>query len=103
VSDRSGWTAIPGWLLFDSEVTTNAKLVYLALNYHADDNGITYPSQRGMAESVGISLNSVKRGLAELEDEGLLVRQVERTPTGRRNRYRLLTDRLGKRWGVSPQ
>lgn len=98
----TGFGVIPNWMLRDPAIGPYSKLVYAYLQSRADDDGIVFPSQRLVSDELGIGLNSVKRALDDLEDRQLLIRRVERTPTGRRNRYRLLADRLGRKWGVSP-
>ena len=93
---EQGWAAIPRWLLHDSSVSAHAKIVYLHLSSRMDREHSCYPSQNLLARESSISVSSVKRALAELENLGIITKRAERTATGRRNFYRILvhpTDR----------
>lgn len=96
VSDAVGFAVIPTWLLRSRSVSPQAKVVFLHLSSRVSEEGVCWPSQVGIAEDSGLGERTVQRATAELRRLGLIDVTVERTPTGRRNRYRLMVDRFGQ-------
>lgn len=91
----TGFAAIPVWMLRDPAISIYAKAVYLALASRADRDGVCWPSQRLMAEELGISETSVKAALSALQVAGAIRVRPEVTERGRRNRYFLLIHPTG--------
>lgn len=54
--------------IFDTEISANAKLVYLYLVKCADCFGKSWPSHKTMAEACSLSVTSIKSALQELKD-----------------------------------
>jgi len=77
-----GWASIPRWLLYSQEVTPKAKLVYLVIQSHTNEQGTAWPSQATIATESGLSLATVKRGLEELRKRGLVTAQERRRKDG---------------------
>jgi len=68
------------WALPSTErflLTPARRLVLLALADHANDEGVAWPSQRGLAAKCGVSRKTVNECLAAARDTGLL--SVEQT------------------------
>lgn len=93
-----GFSAIPNWMMRDPDIRPHTKLIFGYLLGRQNGDGIAFPSQRTMAHEVGYSVETVKRALRDLERMDLLMKRVVTTSTGRHNQYRLMTDRLGRRW-----
>lgn len=82
-------------------LTPALRCILLALAEHADEEGRCWPSLTRLAELTEVDRRTVTRGLAELEDRGLIVRE--------RNRQRSTTytlaigqsdgDALPQEWG----
>lgn len=68
------WVAVHTWVL-DSDLTTKAKITYVALMSYADRAGRAQASLKALARRTGMCGRSVQRGLVELEEAGLLTRQ----------------------------
>lgn len=52
----------------------SAKAIHAVIASYAGFNGLAYPSQRTIGESLGLSERQVRRGICELEGAGLIVR-----------------------------
>lgn len=75
-----GWTAIPNALFFMQRPlnlsTTNFN-VLLNLFIHWWEAGTwPYPSQKGMASRMGVSVRTVQRSLDEMSEMGLIIKQT---------------------------
>lgn len=68
--------------IFDLGLSCYAIVVRLYLARCANENRMAFPSISKIAAQCGISRASVKRALAELEEKGLLARQIRRDETG---------------------
>ena len=68
-----------------------AKLVLMCLVDHANEDGECFPSQRRIADRVGVTVKSVQTNLAWLEAEGFIRRGQRRRNDGSRTSdlYRL--------------
>lgn len=69
-----------------------SKLILLKLADQANDEGESWPSRRTLANHCGVSVETVKRRIAKLTDEGYLSSEERVRDDGGRtsNRYRLL-------------
>lgn len=104
MSSGKGWSPIPVWIAQSTSISGNVKLLYMVLNSHVGERGC-FPSQPLIAAEMGVGIATVKRTIHEMREMGLLEVRVERTPSGRRNNYRLLADRFDGEGGgitVSP-
>ena len=99
MSDDQGWAAIPVWLQRDPDVDIYVKTVYLALSSRVDRDGVCFPSQARIAAEASCSERQVRRALTELKRLGLIESRTVPTEHGRRNVYRLLSDRFGRQGG----
>jgi len=80
---------------------TNATLVYLCLCRHADRHQESYPSVHTIAEKIGISRDSVMRGIKSLIEWNIITKERERKADARwlNNRYTLLDKSV---WNPKP-
>jgi hypothetical protein len=67
-----GFAMIPRDLLWDRDVTRNAKIVYLGLSARINRAQQCWPSQRTLADDLGIARSSVQEGVEELEAAGVI-------------------------------
>lgn len=90
-----GWASIPRWLLYTPEIGPHAKLVYVVIQSHTDENGSAWPSRELIADESGLSAASVKRATAELVALGVVEVRRRRKLDGRHssNIYRVSTTR----------
>ncbi|MFD1428493.1 helix-turn-helix domain-containing protein [Kroppenstedtia sanguinis] len=75
------------WELFEPEVQKkalkgNAFKVFLFIAMHMDKNGEGWPSQRRIAERLGINKDTVGNAVERLEKYGLIVADQTRKPDG---------------------
>ena len=68
--------------------------VYIALCRYANEEQSCFPSQERMAEQLGVSLASIKRGLKSLEKHNIITKK--RIGKGKNNEYWLLDHREWK-------
>lgn len=80
-----GFSMMPYVLLGRSDISPNAKVVYLGLLKYAWQRGSCFPGQSKLATAVGLSERSVRRGLRELEGIGWL--KTRRRGLNRSNQY----------------
>ena len=87
---KKGWFMFPNDFLngYAKEVGWQGQVVYLALSRHADGKRESYPSLRYLALELGISIDSVKRGVKRLKEKDLI--KVERRGKTQSNVYTLL-------------
>lgn len=103
-SDRSrGWFWVDNEIIdYHQHLTAGAKLVYMAMCRHCDENHRCYPSIRGMAKRVGLGQNTVERAITQLEKAELI--HADKRP-GKSTIYTLLSvtkKGVPKYDGVSP-
>lgn len=91
----TGFAAIPNWIVRDSSISSNAKLVYMALACHTDKHEVCWPGQALIGTEVGLSVPTVRKGLNELRDLGLLEWDTVVGANGRHNRYRMTSPHQG--------
>ena len=80
------------WAWAQSEVTTNEKIILLALaDRHNADTNECWPSNRRLAEDTRMSEASVKKITRSLCERGFISKEERRTPNGKHtsNLYRL--------------
>ena len=91
-----GFTSVPNLLLYHSDLSAGAKLVYIGLlSYAWREAGYgprrrkeaVFPGQETLATDLGLGRRSVIRHLGELEEKGFV--RVERRGLGKTNIYRL--------------
>lgn len=90
-----GFAAVPNWLVRDGSIPRNVKMLFMILSSHAGRDGVSFPKQEYIAELMGCSVPTVKRTVREMKAMNLVTVTSQRTPTGRRNLYRLMVDSLG--------
>ena len=71
MGENGGWSAIPHWIIRDTDISAYALLVYMSLSSHVGRGGI-WPSMRTVAKESRCSETQVRRALRELVDEGLI-------------------------------
>ena len=59
-------------VLASTELSNTSKLVYSYLSTMADKDGVCYPSQRYIAEKLGISAKTAQRGIRQLSEAGFI-------------------------------
>lgn len=79
----NGWARHCGW---------KATLTFDSLCRHADRNRESFPSIDLMAEEHGVSYNTIRRGIADLEKWGIIFRERKRNDKGKflHNTYYIL-------------
>jgi hypothetical protein len=75
--------------LFDSELSSTARLVGCVLAHHVDQHGCCWPSVETIAREGGLATSTVKERLNELEHGGFL-RRHPGGGNGKTNRYWVL-------------
>jgi len=68
----------PRALLRDGAISARAKSAYAVLDDYADTEGKAFPSRPTLARSLGCSVDSVDRAIAELETSGWLGRTTRK-------------------------
>jgi len=87
---------IPNWLLERTDISDSAKLLYARLSQYAGENGYAFPLIETLAKETGASVATVKRGLTELKDHGLI--ESQQRGLGQSNVYFF----LAHEWMKSP-
>ena len=80
-----GFTQVPNYLLNNSKLTANAKVVYAKLLSYAWHNNRVYPGQVRMAEEIGSNKSTVNRAILELQKQGWI--EITRRGQGMTNVY----------------
>jgi hypothetical protein len=91
----TGFASVPRWIVNDEQISGNAKLVYLVLSSHSNEDGDVFPAHARIATLAGISVSSVQRALRELRERRVVDwDQQDREHGGRTsNLYQLATTR----------
>jgi|TARA_R110000744_G_scaffold40658_3_gene92270 hypothetical protein len=63
---------IPNWLLKQSSISANCKLVYASMCQNSTDYGVVFVKQEQIASQVGMTLRTIQRTLADLEEFKLI-------------------------------
>jgi biotin operon repressor len=69
----------PEWVLY-AKISANAKVIYGALQRHADKAGDSFPSRARLAALCSCSVRTVDKCIAELESIGALIKQRRLLP-----------------------
>lgn len=80
-----GFTQVPNFILRSATLSMGAKLTYAMFLSYAWNNDLCFPGQEKLAESVGVSRQSVGTFIRELEREELV--SVQRRGLGKTNIY----------------
>ena len=82
--------------MFEKDITPTAKLIYTFLSKCANAKGESFPSHKKIAMNCGIGPTSVKKGLAELEQAGLVQSRGQARFDGSRttNLYTIIKDKV---------
>lgn len=80
-----GFTQVPNFILRSSTLSMGAKLTYAMFLSYAWNNDLCFPGQEKLAESIGVSRQSVGTFIHELEQEELV--SVQRRGLGKTNVY----------------
>ena len=76
------------WVFHESNARTTDRLVLLALADEADDDGMTWPSQRRIAAKARLNRSTVQEAIRRLEDAGeVVVLRPEQSGRGHFSRY----------------
>lgn len=78
----SGQFAIVPAEIFQSRLSSQAKLVFCCLRLHADKGGTAFPSLTRLQKEASLSRWSILKGLSELESSGLVSRTRRRSASG---------------------
>jgi helix-turn-helix protein len=83
---------------WEQEVGATEVLVLLALADHADDDGVCWPGQKGLARKTKLTRTSIQQVIGRLKDKGMLEVIARRDSVGRplANIYQLSVPRGGK-------
>ncbi len=81
---RNGFTTVPNYI-FGLQISSNAKLIYMALLSYAWTNQACYPGLATLCKDVSLSDKPVTKAIAELCAASLL--EVKRRGQGRTNLY----------------
>lgn len=84
ISQNTGFSMLPNWVVDDGRLSAYDLLTYMALIRHADDTGICWPSLERIAKIARCSQPTVSKSLNVLERLGY-IRRVK--SDGRANRY----------------
>lgn len=83
-----GFTQVPNFILRSATLSMGAKLTYAMFLSYAWNNDLCFPGQGKLAESIGVSRQSVGTFIHELEQEELV--SVQRRGLGKTNVYTIL-------------
>lgn len=67
------WTAIPNTLLFDENISDEAKIFWMLLEEAGDADGYSYYAQKKLAIIIGKSIKSIQRYDTKLTKTGWLI------------------------------
>jgi hypothetical protein len=83
---KEGWTDVPNYILYHSELSPLGKLVYIGiLSYAWGDKDSSFMGQKTLATKLGMGERTVRKGIAELKKYHLLF--VQKRGLGLTNRY----------------
>jgi len=93
ILDQSGerFALCHEWLLYNTEISSNAKCVYLTLKRYAREKASCFPGQKRIMEHLGLSRRAVYECLQSLEKVGFI--RIDANAVGRHktvNTYTLL-------------
>lgn len=88
---RHQFWAVPKYIAADTELSPTAKLVYGVLNTRENGENLSWPSQRSIADSLGMKERRVRMCVAELVKLGFV--QAEKRGLGKTNTYSIVHSR----------
>lgn len=80
MNDGPQYAVVPARLVRDDRIPAGAKAVAMALALYTNDLGVCWPSRKRLAADLGVSVDSIDRGLAALVEHGWLVKLVRVRP-----------------------
>lgn len=86
-------------VLSDLPTTPGQSLVLLVLRSHADSAGVSWPSQRTLAEETGMQRSGVQKALAALLEKGI-IQQLDPGSQGSGNSAKYLVKFRGELWAT---
>lgn len=86
-------------VLSDLPTTPGQSLVLLCLRSHADATGVSWPSQRTLAEETGMQRSGVQKALAALLAAGI-IQQLDPGSQGSGNSAKYLVKFQGELWAT---
>ena len=75
-----------------TKITSTEKLVLLALNYLADENGECSPSSAEIANICHLTRSTVSRTLSKLAKKGCITKTPQYTDAGQKNNFYKISD-----------
>ena len=100
ISQNSGFSMLPNWVVDDDRLGGYDLLVYMALIRHADNTGVCWPSLERLAKIARCSQPTVSKSLNALEQLGY-IRRVK--ADGRANRYHVSLWKPTPKPGYDPE
>lgn len=86
VVSQKGYTLLPNFILYRTDLSAYAKLVYaMILSYAWGQSRAAFPGQDRLAQDCGMGVATVKRHIKELMDKGCMT--VIRRGQGKTNVY----------------
>lgn len=86
---------IMSWVMDHSPYLGKQRLIHLVLADHASDEGFCWPSQETIARRAGCSVEYVRTTIAEMINDGFLVRERESAGRGKPTHYRVVPKSVG--------
>ena len=59
--------------------------VFLWLCYHADDDGVCYPSRKKLAEEVGVDVRTIDKYIKVLQEDGIIIKTIRQKKNSKEN------------------
>jgi len=72
---KDAWFTIPS-MIFELEISAQAKLVYMYLCYRANKENTCFPSRKAICEACTVGKTKLAEVLDELEQNGLLKKEI---------------------------
>lgn len=72
MTHSEGWTAVPTWVIRESDLTVTELVVLLVLLSRANASGLCWPSHKAIAAEARCSRATVQRALESLRDKGFI-------------------------------
>lgn len=82
-----GYAVAPHWVIRNPNIPPLAKLLYVYLEGRANKDGISWPTQETVAKELGTSVPTVKRTIAWMKTNKLLIVKRKSSGTGTYNTY----------------
>ena len=75
-TDNTSWFySFP--IIFDMSISAQSKIIYIYFCRQADKNGTCFPSVKQIAKACNIGQTRIRKSLIELENAGLIKREVQ--------------------------